>query len=137
MAAIDTNVLVRLLVEDDPAQCAAARQLFEQARSRGEEIFVPLTVVLELEWVLRARYGFDKPTWLRTLAELLSAHDLHLQQEPALEVALSLFRDGVADFADALHLALVTQAVKTPWYTFDRRAARMIGAQAVQPIAPA
>jgi predicted nucleic-acid-binding protein len=60
MPALDTNVLVRYIVLDDAAQLAAARRLISRILAEGSTLFVPVTVVLELEWVLRSSYGFDK-----------------------------------------------------------------------------
>ena len=60
MPALDTNVLVRYLVQDDPAQFAAAKRLVGRYLDEGLSLFVPLTVVLELEWVLRSNFGFAK-----------------------------------------------------------------------------
>lgn len=128
MAALDTNILVRFLVGDDVAQFAAARRLMARCVADGTRLFVPVTVVLELEWVLRACYGLDKATLLRTLSSLLSAADLSFESEQALEVALQLYRTQAADFADAVHIALAAQADASPLWTFDKAAARVSGA---------
>jgi predicted nucleic-acid-binding protein len=56
MASLDTNILVRYLFEDDPQQLAAAKRLLRAAIRAGETLFVPITVLLELEWVLRSNY---------------------------------------------------------------------------------
>jgi len=127
--ALDTNVLVRYLVEDDPAQLAAARQLIGRCVTEGLALFVPVTVVLELEWVLRSGFGFGKDDVLLTLSSLFSAAELGFESERALEVALHLFREGSADFADCLHVALATQAGEQPLWTFDKRAAKLGGAR--------
>ena len=92
MAALDTNVLVRLLVEDDAAQLAAARKLIRQCVSAGEALFVPITVALELEWVLRSSFGFDKVAVVATLSKLLSTFELAFESERSLELALMLYR---------------------------------------------
>ena len=60
MAALDTNVLVRFLVQDDAKQGLLARELIRSTLAKGEPLFVPVTVMLELEWVLRSNFGFDK-----------------------------------------------------------------------------
>ena len=60
MPALDTNVLVRYLVQDDAAQFAAARRLIRRCVADDATLFVPVTVVLELEWVLRSSFGFGK-----------------------------------------------------------------------------
>ena len=129
MPALDTNILVRYIVEDDAAQLAAAKHLISRSVADGSTLFVPVTVVLELEWVLRSRFEFGKVDVLMTLSSLFSATELSFESERALEVALQLFRQGSADFADCLHVALATQAGEQPLWTFDKRAAKINGAQ--------
>lgn len=129
MPALDTNVLVRYLVADDAAQFAAARRLIDGCVRDGLTLFVPVTVALELEWVLRSVFGLDKAAVMGTLASLLSTTELTFESEHALEVALQLFRSGSADFADCLHVALAAQAGEQPLWTFDKGAAKVSGAQ--------
>ena len=129
MPALDTNVLVRYVVQDDPLQFAAAKRLVRQCLADGRSIFVPVTVALELEWVLRSSYGYAKDDVLQVLSSLLSAEELNFESERALEVALQLFREGAADFADCLHIALAAQAGEQPLWTFDKGAAKVVGAQ--------
>jgi len=131
MPALDTNVVVRFVVQDDSAQMAAARRLIEGYAAAGVTMFVPVTVTLELEWVLRSSYELSKDDVMQVLASLYSAADLSFESEHALEVALQLYRDGSADFADCLHVALAAQAGASPLWTFDKRAAKVHGAQAV------
>ncbi len=131
MLALDTNVLVRYLVKDDSEQLAAARQLIAQCIAEGRTLFVPVTVALELEWVLRANYGLAKAESIDTLSRLFSAVELSFESEAALEVALQLYRTGSADFADCLHIALAARAGELPLWTFDKRAARVGGAKAI------
>ena len=66
MAALDTNILIRFLVEDDAEQLAAAKKLFRKCIASGESLHVPITVAFEPEWVLRASSGFDKIAAIRT-----------------------------------------------------------------------
>jgi predicted nucleic-acid-binding protein len=129
MPALDTNVLVRYIVEDDARQLAAARRLISRCIAEGSTLFVPVTVVLELEWVLRSSFEFGKDDVLMALSGLFSAADLSFESERALEVALQLFRKGSADFADCLHVALATQAGEQPLWTFDKAAAKVDGTQ--------
>ena len=131
MPALDTKILARYIVEDDAAQLAAARRLIRTCVDQQRTLFVPITVALELEWVLRASFGFAKEAVLDVLASLLSAAELSFESEHALEVALQLYRSGTADFADCLHVALAAQAGELPLWTFDKRAARVDGAQAL------
>lgn len=129
MAALDTNVLVRYLVQDDATQSAAAAKLIRKCLSAGQTLFIPISVTVELEWVLRSSFGFGKDDVVRTLSDLLSSAELSFQSEQALEVALLLFKKNSADFADCVHIALASQIGEQPLWTFDKKAARVIGAQ--------
>jgi len=131
MPALDTNVLVRYVVRDDSGQFAAARSLIGRCVAESQSLFVPVTVTLELEWVLRASFGFAKEDVLRVLSSLFSAVELTFESERALEVALHLYREGSADFADCLHVALATEAGEQPLWTFDKAASRINGARLV------
>lgn len=128
MPALDTNVLVRYLVGDDAAQLAAARRLIARCLAEEGLIFIPVTVALEFEWVLRASFGYGKDDVLQVLSSLLSAAEASFESERALEVALQLYREGAADFADCLHVALAVQAAEQPLWTFDKAAAKVPGA---------
>ena len=131
MPALDTNVLIRYVVQDDTAQLGAAKRLIRRLVARGSSIFIPVTVALELEWVLRTSFGYAKDDVLQVLSSLLSAAELSFESEHAVEVTLQLYRDGSADFADCLHIALAAQAGEQPLWTFDRGAARISGARLV------
>ena len=131
MPALDTNVLVRYVVRDDSGQFAAAGSLIGRCVAESQSLFVPVTVTLELAWVLRASFGFAKEDVLRVLSSLFSAVELTFESERALEVALHLYREGSADFADCLHVALATEAGEQPLWTFDKAAAKITGARLV------
>jgi predicted nucleic-acid-binding protein len=126
--ALDTNILVRYVVQDDSAQLAAARRLITRCVEEGQSLFVPVTVMIELEWVLRSSFEFGKDDVIQVVSSLLSAAELSFESERALEVALHLFREGTAEFADCVHVALASQAGEQPLWTFDKRAARVPGA---------
>ena len=129
MPALDTNVLVRYLVQDDEAQLASARRLIRKSISEGRTLFVPVTVTLEFEWVLRASFAYAKDEVMQALSSLFSAAELIFESERALEVALQLYHSSSADFADCLHIALSAQAGELPLWTFDKRAAKVNGAE--------
>jgi predicted nucleic-acid-binding protein len=129
MPALDTNVLVRYIVQDDLVQLAAAQRLIHRCVSEKLSLFVPVTVTLELEWVLRSGFEFSKEEVIRALSDLFSAAELSFESERALEVALNLYRDRTADFADCVHIALSAQAGEQPLWTFDKNAAKVLGAQ--------
>ena len=130
-ASLDTNVLVRWLMADDAVQTARVLALLDSASARNASFFVPSTVQLELEWVLRSRYGLDKATVLATFVALLETRELQLQFELALEQALQLYRSGTADFADCLHAGLSEAAGCPPLLTLDAKAAQLKGVRLV------
>ena len=132
MPALDTNVLVRHVVQDDSGQFADAKRLIDRCVREGQSLFVPVTVTLELEWVLRASFGFARDEVLQVLSNLFSAAELSFESERALEVALHLYRKGTADFADCLHIGLAAEAGEQPLWTFDKRAAKVIGARLIR-----
>lgn len=117
MLAVDTNVLVRLLTADDPAQAGRARRLVEQKR-----VFVGKTVLLETEWVLRGGYGYARSDILDGLRALLGLTNVAVEDPPAVRAALTWCEEGM-DFADALHLASSRHCEGMA--TFDRRFARL------------
>ena len=121
MIALDTNMLVRALVADHPEQLALVRQLLA-----GNTIFVSRTVMLEAEWVLRARYKRTRSELLNFFMALLETDDTVIEAAEEVHQALDWYALG-ADFADALHLAACGTAVM---HTFDQnfcKAARAAG----------
>lgn len=131
MLGIDTNVVVRLVVADDAGQTRRARRLVEQALSRDEPVLISLLVLLETEWVLRSRYGFDREGLLGIFRSLLEARELSFEDEPALEEALFHWKDTACGFADCLIAAHNRQVGCRATATFDGKAARLPGAVAV------
>lgn len=129
MAALDTNVLVRFLVQDDARQGAAATRLIRNGIKADGALYIPVTVVLELEWVLRSSFTFDKASVLQAMFGLLGSFELAFESEGAVEAALGNYADGKADFADCLHAALAMMAQEQPLWTFDRAAAKIDGAR--------
>jgi predicted nucleic-acid-binding protein len=97
--AIDTNVVVRFLTNDDKRQARAARAAIEAA-----DIFVPTTVMLESEWVLRSGYGFTAAQVATALRGLAGLSGVTIEEPARIAQALDWLDAGM-DFADALHLA--------------------------------
>lgn len=112
MIALDTNILVRYLLDDDEAQAEIAEALL----ASGEICFIPITVWLELVWVLEC-YDCQRQDIAKALRHLLGLPNLQTGESSALLRALNGFEDG-ADFADALHVALSAQAES--FVTFDQ-----------------
>lgn len=131
MASLDTNVLVRYLVQDDEPQFLLAKKLVRSAVGAGETLHIPVTVMLELEWVLRSNFKFSKVQVTSILSALLSSQELSFESETAAEIALALYVKGAADFADCMHVALAHMVGESPLWTFDRAAAKVDGAKLV------
>ncbi len=129
MSALDTNVLVRFVVQDDAVQSKAAARLIRSGVHAGNPLFVPVTILLELEWVLRSAFGFDKAAVLHALFRLLGSFELNFESESAVEAAVEQYQRRTADFADCLHAALAGQAGEQPLWTFDKAAAKVEGAR--------
>lgn len=132
MASLDTNVLVRYLIQDDARQGFQARELVNGVLTRGESLFIPITILLELEWVLRANFEFPKDQIILVISSLLAARELVFESEAAAEVALELFRQNKADFADCIHIALAHAAGESPLWTFDKAASKVDGARLIK-----
>jgi predicted nucleic-acid-binding protein len=122
--AIDTNVLLRILVDDpgQPTQVAAARRLASEA----VQVFVPLVVQVEVVWVLESGYRLDKAAVTRVLEHLEVNHAFVLEDDALCRDALALYRSSTADYADCVILAgCLTRDLTL--HTFDRRLARLSG----------
>jgi predicted nucleic acid-binding protein len=119
MLAIDTNVVVRYLTNDHPEQSQRSRTLID-----GEAVFVPVTVVLELEWVLRSAYDHPAADVIRALRAFAGLPTVSIEDANAVASALELAAQGL-DFADALHLSRSGHC--DPFVTFDRRLAKAAG----------
>lgn len=125
MIAVDTNVLIRILVDDPGAslQMQTARALLANA----EALHVPQIVQVETVWVLESAYGFDKASICKILDHLLHHPQFQLQSVDSFTAAVSLFRKHSADFSDCLILTEAT-AQQLRLYTFDKKLGRMKGA---------
>ena len=99
MVAVDTSVLVRLLTNDHPAQAARAVAVF-----RAGPVFVPKSVLLETEWVLRYTYRLPTASIARVFLALLGLPTVTVEDVPAVHPAIRMLEHGI-DFADALHMS--------------------------------
>ena len=127
--SVDTNVLVRLLTQDDQQQAHAVDRLLARHATKGELLFVSITVVLELEWVLRSKCKQTKAEFIGVISALLTMVEFSFEAEGALEQALVDYEEGAADFGEYMHLALSRAGKALPFWTFDRKAAKTLGAQ--------
>jgi len=119
MIALDTNILARFYV-DDPVDPEADKQrpIARRLLSESPQLFVPQSVILELEWVLRAFYGFTTGDFVRVVKHLLGLPNVSIEEWPRINDALALHAEGL-DFADALHLQASHHC--TEFMSFDDR----------------
>lgn len=126
MIGIDTNLLIRLAMQDDPVQCAKV-DLFLASLSRREVGFISLVTLIESVWVLERRYRLPRFDIIRFVQELLDAPELKLEREEAVSQALRRFKGSTADFADCLIERVSHHAGCTHTLTFDIAASKSSG----------
>ena len=126
MLALDTNVLVRYLAQDNVKQSAAATRLIERRLSPNERGFVSLVALLETVWVMQSRYAADIALIADILADLLDTDVLELQDPSAVRTALQRDREGGVDWHDCLIVSLAEQRAARV-VTFDSKAAKRLG----------
>jgi predicted nucleic-acid-binding protein len=123
---LDTNVLVRYMMQDDARQAASASALME-ALDQDRPGFVSLTSLVELVWVLSSAYGRDRAQVSLALESLLRTAAITVERNEIAWRALRLFSSGSADFADCLIAQSGAAAGCESTVTFDRAAARDAG----------
>ena len=123
MIGLDTNVVVRYLVQDHPAQALAAKQVIE-ALSPSEPGWITLVVLAELVWTLKKTYQQPKDRVIAVLEGLLASKDILLEQAENVQLALLLFRNSRTGFADCLLSICAKAAGCRKVVTFDKSAAR-------------
>jgi predicted nucleic-acid-binding protein len=116
MIAIDANIVVRLLTGDDKQQFKKTLTLFE-----SYDVFIPDSVILETEWVLRYAYSFTPDQICNAFNKLFGLPNVHTNKSTLISQAIQWHENGL-DFADALHLSLSEQHDRL--FTFDSRFVR-------------
>ena len=111
MIAVDTNLLVRILTNDDPIQARRALKIL-----KNDEIFIPKTVLLETEWVLRHAYEIGRSNIIIGFQKLLGLPNVNVEDPDSIYQAISWYENKF-DFADALHLASSRRCIS--FATFD------------------
>jgi len=119
MMALDTNVLVRFLVADDPEQTRRARRRIEKAVAQGETLHLTEIALVETVWVLERGYRFQRPDIAIVLRKLLSARQLSFSSTDRLVRALSRYEKGKGGFADYLLCESSLEAGCEAVLTFD------------------
>lgn len=131
MKGIDTNILVRYLVGDDPAQFLAARHLIQDECSELEPGFVNQIVLAELVWVLERGYKYARPEIERALGALFLTSQLSIEHPDDARIAFQEYQRG-SDFADSLIASANSRAGCEFTGTFDRKAARRRGFRLIE-----
>lgn len=126
MIGLDTNVMVRYLVKDDPAQSPLAARTI-RALSAEDPGFVSIIVIAELVWVLESSYRFSRSEVIDVIKNLLSSKELVIENSELVSQALRLFERGKADFSDYLIERVGRAAGTVHTVTFDQRAAASAG----------
>lgn len=119
MRSVDTNLIVRYLTGDDPVQSAKVRKIIGH-----EPVFIPRTVMLEAEWVLRGVYEWPPNQVIHALRALAGLPGIVVEDARFVAEAMN-WAEGGMDFADALHLA--SSAACETFLTFDKRLAHGVG----------
>ncbi len=113
MIAIDTNILVRIVTNDDPVQAQRAVLVLQ-----NQAVFISKTVILELEWVLHFSYSLKRNIIQATLQKILATDGFTIEQSSAVERSLLWYEKGM-DFADALHVACSLHT--DHFFSFDKK----------------
>jgi predicted nucleic-acid-binding protein len=130
MIGLDTNVVVRYLMQDDPRQSRRATQVME-ALTADEPAFLPIVTIVELVWVLESSYELTRTQVAQALAGLLDSRELRVDRAEIVAQAMRTYRAGKADFADALIARLSHDAGCEATLTFDTVAVRDAGMRAI------
>jgi predicted nucleic-acid-binding protein len=128
MIAIDTNVLVRFLTQDDEAQAKAA-STFMAGLNVSNPGFICREVMVELVWVLERAYGCSRSEVATAVEGLLSASELEIEVADDVGTAVFQYRDGGFGFADLMIAAAARRAETIHLVTFDRKAAKIHGVE--------
>ncbi len=124
--SIDTNVVVRFLTKDDPDQFEKAKALIGD-----NSIFVPTTVILETEWVLRFAYNYKPEVIQEAFRLFFGLRNVFAENINILETAMTWHQKGL-DFADALHLAACQETLA--FASFDRQLCKRASGMSACPL---
>ena len=127
MIGIDTNVLVRHLVQDDPRQSRVATQIITKECTRESPGCINRIVLCELVWVLESAYGYSKATIINVIDKLLRTSQFRIEDAQSVWISFRMYQQGKADFADCL-LGTTNQLNGCDvTVTFDQAASKLDG----------
>jgi predicted nucleic-acid-binding protein len=125
MIGVDSNILIRIFVQDDAHQTRLAIAFLEE-RTASDPAFVSAVVIAELIWALEGSYGFDREAVHTALESLLDSANVKVEWEDAIAIAVSSARSNNAGIADSIIAAIATEVGAASTVTFDARAAKRI-----------
>jgi len=127
MIGLDTNVILRCFIDDDPGQATAARRFVAEHCTQEHPGFIDRMALCELVWVLSRGYRFDRKRAANIIAMLLASRDIVLEDSDAVRAALHVFATRQIDFADALIGEVNRLHGCDATATFDRKASKIDG----------
>jgi len=126
VSALDTNVLIRFLVRDNPEQADSARALLEGLTTEDPG-FICREVIIEVFWVLERSYRFSREQIASIVIELIDTDTLVIEDDNDVAQATVAYSQGGADFSDLMTLAAANRMGAQPLYTFDQRLSSLQG----------
>ncbi|QFY88068.1 type II toxin-antitoxin system VapC family toxin [Magnetovirga frankeli] len=136
MQSLDTNVVVRLILCDDPRQFPLAEKTWLDTLKHGG-IFLSMTVLLETHWVLSRSAGFDRTRIVSELQRLSQLDGVRLENAEIVARAIERYADSQSDFADCVILECSRSQGALPVRTFDKRFSRLDGVSLIEDPMPA
>ena len=127
MIGLDTNVIVRYLTQDDPAQSRIATEIFERRLTTDKPGFVCVVTMVEIVWVLDRAYALTAPEIASAIEGMLQTDVLVIENEQEVFTAMIALKEKRGTFADALVAALGAKASCEHTLTFDQKALRLSG----------
>lgn len=131
MIGLDTNVVIRYIVQDDARQSAAATRLIEKSLTATSPGFISLVTLAEIGWVLEECYGADRDRIAAVVEGLLSSRQILVEQAEVAWRALRAWKDSPADLSDTLIGEVALAAGCSKVVTFDRKASKVGGFELV------
>jgi len=125
MIGLDTNVLVRYIVQDDPKQSRIATRLIESRCTPDSPGYISFIVLVEVVWVLARAYGYSRAVISGVLQQILSTAELAVEDHAIAWLALTDYQGGIPSYSDCLIGRIhQTKGCETT-VTFDKKAARL------------
>ena len=133
MIGIDTNIVVRLIVDDEPKQAVAARDFIRDRCTPEDPGYISNIVLAEVAWILSRGYGYSRNDIADAIERVMETAQLQIESSTDVAAALVDYRRGPAGFTDCLIGHLHRTAECTHTITFDRKAAKLTGFELLKP----